>query len=300
MDYSRYRKQHIQWIKAQLMGPALDQDGKLNGISPIQRYPTGVLFPIVKGGDGIDPAPENQSILTQDEPGSGEEPSDSQPTAAPPLKTHRYMPPSSVGFSFFICGDQIEFQVQYFAVGYERGEKRSDEGRYLRQNWNRVPLSSSQDHVGNYSITDHVKGRQHNGPLKFRDSVLQGHAELDVLCRPFADGWIVTVFLCNSGSVSLDGDAEAWNNAKNELSLFEVGLVCTLDKGEVGVYPKVDPQLLSNEEQELELQYKHHHIYALGHGAAVDWSLKNMRVNEIRSEFIPAVEVPQVTADILS
>ncbi len=297
MDYSKLRKKYIEWIRSQLVGPAFNQEENLNGISPIDRYPTGVLFPIVKGGEGIDPASESQSILIEEELDSEDETSVEPKAAEPSQKTNRYMPPSSVGFSFFVRGDQIEFQVQYFAVRYERGEERGDKGRYLSRNWKRIPLLSGDDHVGNYSIDGILKDNKSKGPLKFRDSVLQGHAELDVLCRPFADGWIVTVSLCNSSCVSLDGGAEEWNHAKNELSLFEVGLVCTLDKGEVGVYPKVDPQLLSDEEQELELQYTHHHIYALGHGAAVDWSLKNKRVNEIRSEFIPAVEVPQVTAD---
>jgi len=298
MDYSKLRKKYIQWIRSQLVGPAFNQEENLNGISPIDRYPTGVLFPIVKGGEGIDPASESQSIPIEEDLDSEDETSVGPKAVEPSQKTNRYMPPSSVGFSFFICGDQIEFQVQYFAVRYERGEERSDEGRYLSRNWKRIPLLIGDDHVGNYSIDGVLKDNKSKGPLKFRDSVLQGHAELDVLSRPFADGWIVTVSLCNSSCVSLDGGAEEWNHAKNELSLFEVGLVCTLDKGEVGVYPKVDPQLLSDEEQELELQYTHHHIYALGHGAAVDWSLKDRQVNEIRNEFIPAVEVPQVTADV--
>ena len=60
----------------------------------------------------------------------------------------------------------------------------------------------------------------------------------------------------------------------------------------------MDQNLLTQEEQELELQYRHHLIYAIGHGAAVEWLSRNGRVNEIRIEFIPAVEVPQVTADV--
>ena len=298
MNYSKSRKNYIKWIKSQLVGPASDQDESLNGISPIQRYPTGVLFPIVKGGDGIDPASENQSILMGEDHDSEDETSEHCKVIEPSQKTNRYMPPSSVGFSFFIRGDKIEFHVQYFAVRYESGKERSDKGQYLSQNWKRIPLSIDDNHVANYLIHEDLKGNESKETLKFRDSILQGHAELDVLCRPFADGWIITVSLYNSSCVALDGGAEEWNNAKNEMSLFEVSLICTIDKGEVGVYPKVDPQLLSEEEQELELQYDHHHIYALGHGASVDWSLKDRQVNEIRSDFMPAVEVPQVTADV--
>jgi hypothetical protein len=93
MDYSKSRKKYIEWIKSQLMGPASDQDEYLNGISPIQRYPTGFLFPIVKVGDGIDPASENQSILMEDGHGSEDETSEQCKVIKPFQKTNRYMPP---------------------------------------------------------------------------------------------------------------------------------------------------------------------------------------------------------------
>lgn len=296
MKYSESRENYIKWIKSQLIGPAFNQDENLSRISPIERYPTGVLFPIVTGGDGIDPASESQSISMeiQEELAIEDEEPGQHNSVESPLKGYRYMPPSSVGFSFFVRGDQIEFQVQYFAVRYESQKKQSDHS----QLWKRIPLSGLDDNVGNYELNKALKVNKNVAPLKFRDSVLQNYAELDVLCRSFADGWIITISLCNSSRVSLDGGVEAWLNAKNEFSLFEASLICTLDKGEVGVYPKIDPQLLSDEEQELELQYNHHHIYALGHGAAVDWILKDSRVNEIRTDFLPAVEVPQVTADV--
>ena len=48
----------------------------------------------------------------------------------------------------------------------------------------------------------------------------------------------------------------------------------------------------------MEFQYRHHRVYAIGHGAAVDWDLKDGRVAAIRTEFLPRVEVPQVSADV--
>ena len=66
----------------------------------------------------------------------------------------------------------------------------------------------------------------------------------------------------------------------------------------MGDYPRVEYSLLDNEEQEIELQYKHRKIYAIGHGAAVDWREKDGQVTEILSDFMPVVEVPQVTADV--
>ena len=63
-------------------------------------------------------------------------------------------------------------------------------------------------------------------------------------------------------------------------------------------YPRVDKTLLSNEEQEIELQYSHKGIYAVGHGAAVDWSLDGPDSARIWTEFLPAVEVKRVKTGV--
>jgi len=55
--------------------------------------------------------------------------------------------------------------------------------------------------------------------------------------------------------------------------------------------------LLSDEEKEIELRYKDQHIYAVGHGAAADWKINSEGKNEIFADFMPTVEVPQVTAN---
>ena len=81
-------------------------------------------------------------------------------------------------------------------------------------------------------------------------------------------------------------------------SLFEVRLTCHIEEGTLAEYPRVEKALLTPEEQELEFQYRDRHIYAVGHGAAVDWSLQADRPPCIQTEFMPAVEVPQVTTDL--
>jgi len=131
--------------------------------------------------------------------------------------------------------------------------------------------------------------------------VFGGCAGIDVLWRPFADGWLTTVSLFNKYELATEDDPMNLSMERNENSLFEVGLRCVIDAGEVGVYPRVDKSLLTEEEQELELQYKHRHIYAVGHGAAVNWRKKeddSDSVKEIRAEFFPSFEVPQVTPDV--
>lgn len=60
----------------------------------------------------------------------------------------------------------------------------------------------------------------------------------------------------------------------------------------------MDSSLLTEEEQEIELRYRHKPIYAIGHGAAVDWSEKQGERRRIWSDFMPAVDVPQVAVNV--
>lgn len=119
-------------------------------------------------------------------------------------------------------------------------------------------------------------------------------AGIDVQARPQGDGVVLTVTLFNRQISS--ADERAGNRNRVEQSLFEARLECAIEEGELAEYPRVDRNLLTEEEQELEFQYRERHIYAVGHGAAVDWDVTLDGRARIRSEFVPAVEVPIVSA----
>lgn len=53
MNYENERTRLVDWLRKQLIGPASAQE-TLHG-SPLDRYPTGILFPIMRE-EGIDPA----------------------------------------------------------------------------------------------------------------------------------------------------------------------------------------------------------------------------------------------------
>ena len=59
----------------------------------------------------------------------------------------------------------------------------------------------------------------------------------------------------------------------------------------------VEASLLTEEEQELELQYGEQRIYAVGHGAAANWDVEQDRTARIWSEFMPESEVPMMTVN---
>lgn len=288
MDYAQQRTRLLAWLRKQLMGP-ISKENILQGISPLDRYPTGILFPIVRGEEGIDPA-----SVDEDEAGLADLPGadgGAKASAEPTAKRRRYVPPSSVGFSFFARGENLRFEVLCSAARYRRidGARDAESGQFVGRQFERRELGGDAGAIGFAG-----PGRREIWP---EDGVPL--AGLDVLMRPHADGRIVTVSLFNQQEWKVEGDdARQIGQDRIEKSLFEVGLRCVLESGEIGVYPQVDHSLLSEEERELELQYRSRRIYAVGHGAAADWRLEDCAVREIRSEFLPAVEVPQVTADV--
>lgn len=330
MNYAEHRKRLVEWIRSQLTGlvskegkrlgirpPGRYIEGKdaheiMRGIAPTERYPTGVLYPVYRGAEGIDPASEIQNEEEGEELEAAATSTD-QP-AESVIKRRRYIPPSSVGFSFFVRGKKIEFQVICSAVRYEiEGKKiaggfvHSEEGKFGKAEWRRIRFTDSDGEVNTFSAPTFQENATNRAPVRERIDVFKENfpdsyyrAGIDVLWRPFADGWLTTVSLFNKYELAAEGDPRNLARERNENSLFEVGLRCVFDAGEVGVYPRVDNSLLTEEEQELELQYKHRHIYAVGHGAAVNWRKKEDNsdtVKEIRAEFFPSFEVPQVTPD---
>lgn len=278
VDYSGGRLKLVEWLRKQLIGPAME--GNLLGISPLDRYPSGVLFPI-NAEEGVDPACDidddaNKSASSAD----GQDLDGAQPTVR-----RRYVPPSVVGFSFFVRGSEWQFDVRFTAARYERVGERDALGRYRTAEYQRIPLGGDEE-----AITFTQPRRM---------DVMQGLAGIDVQSRPYAGGEIITVSLFNQQESDESGQAWPRQDVRCDKSLFEVNLHCDLERGEIGTYPRVEYSLLNEEEQELELQYRKRRIYAVGHGAAVDWREDETGVREIRSDFMPAVEVPQVTADIV-
>lgn len=286
----------VEWLQKQLIGPVSEQN-TLRGISPLDRYPTGVLFPIILGEEGVDPASGTEE--DNDEYGETRDQRDKSFDAEPAVRPRRYIPPSSVGFSFFISGEVIRFEVTCAFAQYKRTGERAEDGQYRSTEYKRTKVG-----VDVKSLPFTIRKSQTREQFSHRNNVFgldetgKPCAGSDVLCRPFLGGWIVTVSLFNQQELNAEGDPKEIKQWRNEKSLFEVELGCRLEAGEVGTYPRVDRSLLTEEEQELELQYKDRHIYAVGHGAAVDWDVANGKVTNICSDFLPAVEVPQVTADV--
>ena len=279
MDYSSAREKFVEWIRKQMMGTAMP--GPLQALSPLDRYPCGVLSPVI-AEEGLDPA---EGDLDEQDDDAGITDEDSKHKAQPVAHRRRYVPPSSVGFSFFVVGGNWQLQVKFSSVRYKMLDNREDSGRFVRREYERQPLGGDEDAI---CFTE-----------PRRVDVMEGRAGIDVKARPYMDGEILTVTLFNRQT--MDGsyqDGSSYLEDRCKKSLFEAELRCYMDNGEVGNYPRVEYSLLSEEEQELELRYSKRKIRAVGHGAAADWQEENGIVSEIFTDFMPMVRVPQVTAEV--
>ena len=295
------RRNLLGWLRRQLIGPA--GDGNLR-VSPLDRYPTGVLYPVQPGVSGTDPAGPG-GVRAAGSPLAGDEDEDDDdalagsdaPAGRPsarPVGRRRYVPPSAVGFSCFVRGD-ARLSISASAAVYARTGDRDDRGRFQAVEYERTALA---EHVVCWPPAAPAERVVSGPPAEPPDAPFwEGRAGIDVRARPFLDGRILTVTLFNRQRLERDDPPRPRAQDLAERSLFEARLECAVEAGELVEYPRVDPSLLTEEEQELELQYADRRIHAVGHGAAVDWSVAPGRPARLWSEFMPATDTPLVTVD---
>ena len=286
------RERLVNWLERQLIGPTAGTDDRREfDRSPLERYPVGVLHPLESEERGIDPASEVSSDRLfpgsrwQDDDDDRDTPRDGEPGSTQekvvPVRRRRYVPPSSVGFSFCVRG-ATSLRIEASAARYESdSEGRGTEGRFRRRRYRRIVLDPE-------TMCFEDGHRE-------RIRIWQGRAGIDVRARVHGQSTIVTVTLFNRQTFEWDEDPRFRVPTRVESSLFQVRLECLVEQGEVVDYPRVDPTLLDDEECELELQYRDRRIFAIGHGAAVDWDVPVGAPARIRSEFLPRAETPIVS-----
>lgn len=273
MTLNKQRKRFIELTKQQLIGSDL-KDNLLIGQKPLDRFFTGFLFPIVEGEE-LEGGIETNGYNTLD----------NKEEAVSVKKVKRYIPPSSAGFSFFITGKNIQLRVFYNAVQYSLAGNRDEQGKFIEQVWKKHYLADDGKEVV-FTL---------DGARQYK--IFDDKAKIDTLWRPYNDGYIVTVTMSNDTKIDATKSRKIFNREQNENTLFEVKFKCIVEEGNIDVYPSKNKALLSEEEKEIELRYKDLHIYAVGHGTAVNWVKNKYEKMEIWTDFLPAVEVPQVTAD---
>jgi len=262
MILNEHRKRFIELTKKQLIGADL-KDDFLIGQKPLDRFFTGFLFPIIDSEDGLDGGIEAEESTESNLDDNKEE-------VAPVKKVKRYIPPSSAGFSFFIIGDNINLRVFYNAVQYSKENERDELGKFVGQVWKKHYLADDGKEVEFSS----------NGANQYK--IFDGKAKIDALWRPYNDGYIVTITMSNDTKIDASKSGKEFNLDQNANTLFEVEFKCIVESGNIDVYPSKNKALLNDEEKEIELRYKDLHIYAVGHGTAVNW--KRNKQDKIESE----------------
>lgn len=300
LGFSAYRKEWLDWLKKQLQGPPEQQAQQekcltLQGISPLERYPVAVLYPVI-AGEGLDAAGnEFADDYSGVESVASSSIDDTDDKTAQSAQLSRYIPPSSVGFSFFVPTANWCLEIGFSAASYKKNHERDESsGQFKGMSYQHLTLGSDEEALtitqpGRFNVMPEIAGGDNY------------RAAIDVRSRPYQQGSIITVSLLNIKHIDWQVEAKEYRQKEIEYALFETQLYCLVESGEVGDYPSVEYSLLDNEMQELELQYQHKKIYAVGHGAAVDWQLNAQgKVQKILTDFLPRVEVPQMTADVLN
>ena len=204
---------------------------------------------------------------------------------AQPVRRRRYVPPSSAGFSCYVRGE-VHLAITASAAVYRGSGDRGDRGRFQMQGYTRAKLPECTVHWSRLAV-----------PSETSETIWKGRAGIDIRARPHLDGCILTVTLCNRSELAPDVPPRERMGERVHKSLFETRLECAIESGELAEYPRVDPSLLTDEEQELELQYREQRIYAVGHGCAANWDVRPGREPRIWSEFMPEAEVPMMTVN---
>jgi hypothetical protein len=258
----------LGYIRSQLIGPGAGPAEELRD-PPDQRYAVGVLYPVESRIEGA-----VREDIQDDAGGSAVDELTDDPVAL----ASQWLP-SSVGLTFYVTGEP-EVGCDVWAATYEPlkiGKKR---------NWRRVPLREADDPESQTFTWPAGAAVRESRP------VLDGRGEPHIHARPLGSGHLVTLTLLNATKHNGDGRPSPHD------CLYQAGLECSAPRGTIAEYPRVEHATADAEEEELILAYQRAKVYALGHGCAATWSASAGNPASVRSEFIPAREVPGVSADV--
>ena len=276
------RDELTEMVIKDLLGPAggLDEELDQREDRVRERYLVGMLAPKAVSVDAG----------TMDELGTtGKDDTEVGPTdiSAPPNET---MFPSSMGLSFVVDPEEKDILVN------------SEWGRYKR-----VTSAIQVRRDGSSALTwkrERVTGKPQTIPLK--DGVFgpltlaqdQPEVVIQGRIRQTPDGWIVTVFLVNQQEEPKTRKDEAWLFQPKITVMHPHGHPIFIKRNSLtSDLSKMDP-ITREETETLEMLYRHHLEFAMGHGVSVHVTLAEPRADKaktIETEFVPRAEVAQQT-----
>jgi len=263
------RLKMVEFIRRQIIGPVAGLNESLRGSDrPTARYLMGTLYPQQFDSSIALEEEEECTLGNGDSGGVGD---------SPVSMAYQYMP-SSIGISFFVTSNQVVCHVSGAQYAHLK-DVASGKKRWVR--------SSLFESNSPYEVI--ISPPNSTGGVG-KCKVLDDQAILHHFWRRRKNGYLLTVTLINikkSDQQILDEDC-----------LFQVGLVCSASVGSICEYPASDYMQWDAEEEELGLMYRHKRTFAVGHGCSADWEGSGEYADKVWAEFLPAEEVPDLTAEM--
>ncbi len=290
-DLTSIRAQFVDYVRRQLVGP-FGGDEEVIADPPNRRYLMGILFPRRIPLEAFMEEEGEQ----RDGSNSGGTDEESRFSDDPVAAANDYLP-SSQGVSFFTTSATLEVRATgaryetlsgdvakaaLAAAGALRDGQtetaEEDPRRRVGRVWRRTPLAEASVVIGPDS------------PRVV--PIWEGRADIHVRWRSYPHGSLVTVTLLNAAVSDDEHPDRHWDDM-----LLQVGFeVEVKDGGEILEYPSIAMASNDKEEEELRLIHRHARVFAIGHGCSPEWTSTPSTVRHVRTEVMPAFNVPRVSA----
>ena len=282
MHKAELREKVVSEFRSLVYGPRGGNDEFIAGNRGLTlRYLTGILFP--QGEKRADLSSDDESFGEEDGSVEGKTREDFSGDSDNPLSMANEELPSSVGITFVIKKGE-DFTIYCSAARYER-QVESDES--TDKGFRRIPLEESILQAKTIKKNQNIF---HDGD--------EYRAKIHIFRRNSKDRKdceIVTVTLVNE----LSKNKTSQRSIKNvKRRLYQVKLKCKSNDIQPYDFNKVE--LNDIEENILSLQYSDNPVYAIGHGASVDWKLNEKKeVNSVEISYTPVETVNRPIFDRL-
>jgi hypothetical protein len=270
----------INRLHEDLLGPS-SADEQLE-VQPSDRYLTGILYP-ERTAYGAEEDDDKCEV------GSGDDDESDADHEAPPLP-NQYKP-SAMGLSFCLEREAAygPAQVTITLSGgtYTKLKRTTDESsdRFSRSVWFRKGLHL----VSIATIAD-------DRTITFRPQTVPGlpHLAFTGTAAKYADRWIVTIAVVNRTFP----ESVPTEPSRDERALFQARLAVTCDSGWGFCTRPASINIDDDDARSAALIYRHLGEVAVGHTCSAEWDADPAgRITEIRSSWLPAIDVPMISSN---
>lgn len=277
MDYDAYyaaRDQIFEFIRKDAFGPI--QSDELLKEPPLDTYVCGILWP--RNSQTVEMERSSEVEVenpTQQLPDSnfGSELEEEQPDVIREANRFR---PSVMALSFALPASARSIEFSFSAARYENIDKPVEGKDYVLHEFQRHPLSTGRIEL---SLPERKRSV----------SLQEGRSRLQIVRRR------AIASNANLWTVSVENLARASKNLidQNTASLFQCQLNLFADFAPIESAGAVTGDM---QRRRQEFLYRNVRSYAAGHGCSVQWEVRDNRVAQISSTFLPMVTVPQMLA----